>query len=464
MKTYKDPTASTSARVDDLMARMSFAQKIDQITCLVTITPDIPNFKDYVPNGIGNVGAFTVASDARQIAEYAYRLQKFLVEETELGIPALIHCETAAGAQFTEANVFPCAIAQGATFDPDKIGRMASMIKEQMYAVGFRQALSPVFDVARDARWGRMTETYGEDPTLTAAMGSAFVQGLQDMDDRTRGIASTAKHFVGHGVTEGGLNMARNPVTERELEEVHCKPFQAAITEGGLMGVMNSYCALNGEPVACSEKLLTGLLRDRLGFAGIVVSDYISIDRIVDPFCVAATFEEAGVKALKAGLDVEYPRPKGYTYALQAAVERGDIDMATIDRAVRRVLTAKFTLGLFEQPYPDREMLARVLHTEAADTLNMTLATEAVTLLKKRPRPAAAFARRAKDRRDRPPRGQRAQLLRAFQLPRRAGYDHEPRGGRAGVGGARADRIRRETAIRRADTRNHAAGGEAHPR
>jgi len=382
MKTYKDPTASVSARVDDLMARMTFEQKIDQITCLVTITPDIPNFKDLVPNGIGNVGAFTVANDAQEIAEYSYRLQKFLVEETELGIPALIHCEAAAGAQFTEANVFPCAIAQGSTFDTEKIGQMASLIKEQMYAVGFRQALSPVFDVARDARWGRITETYGEDPTLTAAMGSAFVRGLQDMQDRTRGIASTAKHYVGHGVTEGGLNMGRNLVTDRELEEVHCKPFQAAITEGGMMGVMNSYCSLNGEAVACSKKLLTDLLRGRLGFTGMVVSDYISIDRLVDPFCVAATYEEAGIKALKAGLDVEYPRPKGYTYALKDAVARGDIDMATIDLAVRRVLTAKFSLGLFEQPYPDREMLKRVLHTQEADTLNLTLAKEAVTLLK----------------------------------------------------------------------------------
>lgn len=382
MKTYMNPTASVQDRVRDLMERMSFEQKVDQITCLVTITPDIPDFREYVPNGIGNVGAFTVASSAQEIAEYSYRLQKFLVEETELGIPALIHCEAAAGAQFTEANVFPCAIAQGSTFDPEKVGKMASMIKDQMYAVGFRQALSPVFDIARDARWGRITETYGEDPTLTAAMGSAFVRGLQDMEDRTRGIAATAKHYVGHGVTEGGLNMGRNLVGERDLEEIHCKPFQAAISEGGLMSVMNSYCSMNGEPVACSRRLLTTLLRERLGFTGFVVSDYISIDRIVDPFHVAATFEEAGVKALSAGLDVEYPRPKGYTYRLREAVERGELEMAVIDQAVERVLTAKFELGLFEQPYPDRDMLSRVLHTPKADELNLTLAKEAVTLLK----------------------------------------------------------------------------------
>lgn len=176
--------------------------------------------------------------------------------------------------------------------------------------------------------------------------------------------------------------MGRNLVGERDLEEIHCKPFQAAISEGGLMSVMNSYCSMNGEPVACSRRLLTTLLRERLGFTGFVVSDYISIDRIVDPFHVAATFEEAGVKALSAGLDVEYPRPKGYTYRLREAVERGELEMAVIDQAVERVLTAKFELGLFEQPYPDRDMLSRVLHTPKADELNLTLAKEAVTLLK----------------------------------------------------------------------------------
>ncbi len=379
---YKDPSASVSTRVDDLLSRLSFRQKIDQITCLVTITPEIPDFKRYIPDGIGNVGAFSVANNTREIAEYAYRLQKFLVEETEWGIPAFIHCEAAAGAQFTEADVFPSAIAQASTFDTDKIGHMAETIRKQMYAVGFRQALSPVLDISRDPRWGRVTETYGEDPTLTSAMGSAFVRGLQGMSDRRNGIACTAKHFVGHGMTEGGLNMARSVIGQRELEEVHCKPFQAAIAEGGLMSVMNSYCSFNGEPVACSKALLTDLLRTRMGFTGFVVSDYISIDRLVDPFCVAETYTQAGSLALNAGLDVEYPRPKGFTYELSEAVDRGEIDMETIDLAVRRVLTAKFELGLFEQPYPDFDMLAKVFHTPETDALNQSIAAEAVTLLK----------------------------------------------------------------------------------
>lgn len=381
MQRYKNSDLPIEERLDDLMQRMTFQQKIDQITCLVTIGSDIPDFHAYIPNGIGNVGAFTVADHVEKIVEYVMTLQKYLVEETPLGIPALIHCEASAGAQFTEANVFPSAIAQASTFDPSLVAQMTEIIRQQMLYVGFRQALSPVMDITRDPRWGRITETYGEDPTLTSAFATAFVKGLQT-DDLTKGIAATAKHFAGHGVTEGGLNMARNLVSERELQEVHCKPFQSAITEADLKSVMNSYCSINGEPVVGSRKMLTTLLRDQMGFAGFVVSDYISLDRMVDPFQVAETFEEAGIRAIQAGLDVELPRPKGFTGALEKAVADGRLDMATIDQAVRRVLRVKFELGLFENPYPDLASLKKTLHQPATDRLNETLAEESFILLK----------------------------------------------------------------------------------
>lgn len=381
MKKYKNANLPIEERLDDLLNRMTFEQKIDQITCLVTITPDIPDFKEYVPNGIGNVGAFTVSDNADAIVEYAYRLQKFLVEETPLGIPALIHCEASAGAQFTEANVFPSAIAQASTFNPDNIFEMAEIIRKQMLYVGFRQALSPVVDITRDPRWGRTTETYGEDPTLTAAMASAFVKGIQT-DDLKEGIIATAKHFVGHGITEGGLNMGRNLVSERDLLEIHCKPFQCAITEAGMQSVMSSYCSINGEPVVGSKKILTDILRGHMGFTGFVVSDYVSVDRMVDPFCVTDSFEDAGIRAISAGLDVEYPRPKGFTYEMKAAVEEGKLSMETIDEAVRRVLHAKFKLGLFENPYPNLKKLRETLHCKETDELNEKIAKESFILLK----------------------------------------------------------------------------------
>ncbi len=381
MDNYKNPVLSAEERTEDLLSRMTLEQKIDQLTCLVTIESEIPDFQKYVPDGIGHVGAFTTASCVEKIAEYVYSLQKFLTQETELGIPALIHCEASAGAQFTEADVFPSAIAQASTFEPDLIERMAEIIRRQMLQVGFRQALSPVVDIARDPRWGRVTETYGEDAALTSAMASAFVRGIQT-DDLREGIAATAKHYVGHGITEGGINMGRNMVSPRDLKEIHCKPFQSAITEAGMRGVMCSYCSMNGEPVVASKRLLTDILRDEMGFEGIVVSDYVAGDRLVVPFCVADSFEKAGNLAIQAGLDVEYPRPKGFTYQMKAAVEAGELPMEVIDRAVRRVLKLKFELGLFENPYPNVEALKKTLHCKDTEVLNEELAQKSFILLK----------------------------------------------------------------------------------
>lgn len=381
MENYRNTDLSVEERVEDLLGRMTFEEKIDQITCLVTITDQIPDFSRYIPNGIGNVGAFTVADNVDYIAEYAERLQRYLAEETRLGIPALIHCEASAGAQFTEADVFPSAIAQASTFDTEIIEKMADIIGKQMRCVGFHQALSPVLDIARDPRWGRMTETYGEDAALTSAMAAAFVKGIQ-RGDLKKGVLATAKHFAGHGITEGGLNMARNIVSERDMLEIHCKPFQCAITEADLRSVMNSYCSVNGEPVVGSKKMLTDILRGELGFKGFVVSDYLALDRLVDPYAVSENYGEAGIRAIRAGLDVEYPRPKGYTYRMKEAVESGKLSMSILDRAVQRVLTQKFELGLFENPFPDLEALKKSLHLKSADRLNEKLASESFVLLK----------------------------------------------------------------------------------
>lgn len=378
---YKNPECTTEERIEDLLSVMSFDQKIDQLTCLVTITDSIPNFSQYIPNGIGNVGAFTMADNVEMIAEYVDRLQKYQVNDTELGIPALIHCEASAGAQYTEANVFPSAIAQASTFDAGVIGEMFGIIRDQMHDIGFRQALSPVVDISRDPRWGRVSETYGEDPTLTAKFASVITRALQT-DDMKNGVAVTAKHFVGHGITEGGLNMGRNLVSDRDLREVHCKPFQCAITEGNLSAVMSSYCSLNGEPVSASRRLLTDILRKEMGFDGIVVSDYVALDRLLEPFHVADTYDEAGVRAINAGLTVEYPRPKAYTYNMKKAVEEGRVSLDTIDNAVRNVLRIKFDLGLFENPYPDLSSLKSRLHRIDTDTLNEKVAEESIILLK----------------------------------------------------------------------------------
>lgn len=378
---YKDASLPIEERVEDLMSRMSIQQKIDQISCLFTSGEGIPDFEKLIPEGIGNVGAMSVADSVEEIAEYSYRLQKHLIENTEFGIPALLHVEAISGGLFTGATAFPSAIGQASTWDPEIVGEMTDTIRRQMMAVGFRHALSPVLDICRDTRWGRLGETYGEDPTLAAAMGSAFVKGLQGDDDASA-IIATGKHFLGHGVSEGGLNMAQHLVSERLLLEVHGKPFQAAITQAGLMSVMNSYGMLNNEPIVSSKRLLTGLLRDEMGFDGVVVSDYISLDRLVDPFCTAATYTEAGIQGLKAGIDVEYPKPTCYNAGLIEAVEKGELAAEEIDKAARRVLTIKFRLGLFENPYPEREQIKTVFGKGVGNEVSLKMAQEVITLLK----------------------------------------------------------------------------------
>ena len=200
MEKYRNKDLPVEERVEDLLDRMTFEEKIDQITCLVTIADDIPEFENYIPNGIGNVGAFTVADTVEPIVEYADKLQKYLVNHTRLGIPALIHCEASAGAQFTEADVFPSAIAQASTFDTEVVGEMTDIIRKQMYYVGFRQALSPVVDITRDPRWGRITEAYGED-----ASAQAIEEFKEDIEEGNVMVLSAAERarcstYISHGI------------------------------------------------------------------------------------------------------------------------------------------------------------------------------------------------------------------------------------------------------------------------
>ena len=267
--------ANVEKRVEDLLSKMTMAEKINQLCCLQLTDDGSKDFANIHDEGIGNISAFFLPKMAdesvNEVAELAKRIRKVqehIVRKTRLGIPALFHCEAVNGAVFAEATAFPSAIGQASTWDPSLVNEMAGQIRLQVRAVGYQQVLSPVFDISRDPRWGRLTETYGEDETLAAAMAVAYVSGLQG-DVQKPGLVATGKHFVGHGVTECGLNAGQNPITERELREVHCKPFQAAISKANLLSVMNSYCSINREPIVSSRRILTGLLREELGFSGI---------------------------------------------------------------------------------------------------------------------------------------------------------------------------------------------------
>ncbi|HEY8545814.1 MAG TPA: glycoside hydrolase family 3 N-terminal domain-containing protein, partial [Acidimicrobiales bacterium] len=243
------------------------------------------------------------------------------------------------------------------------------------------QGLSPVLDVGRDPRWGRTEETFGEDPYLVGRMGVAFVRGLQG-DDPATGVIATAKHFVGYGASEGGLNWAPPHIGPRELREVHLLPFEAAVREGGVRSIMHAYNELDGIPLAADRDLLTGVLRDEWGFEGTIVSDYFAVRQLAEYHRVAADAEDAALLALDAGIDVELPGTDCFGDPLRQAVQRGRVSVARIDAAVTRVLRQKFELGLFEQPYVDPEAAAAAVDTPAHRELAREVARRSLVLLR----------------------------------------------------------------------------------
>jgi beta-glucosidase len=317
------------------------------------------------------------------IAKTVNAIQRYLVTETRLKIPAIFHNEALNGVVAPHFTAFPTPIGLAATWDPEAVEEMAGIMRRQMRAVGLLHALAPVMDVARDARWGRVTETYGEDPYLVGAMSVAFTRGLQG-DDLRNGVIACAKHFLGYAVTEAGQNMAATAVGARELYDVYARPFEAAIRRAGLAGVMVSYSEFDGVPIHVSRAVLTGLLRGRMGFTGTVVSDYAGVGWAQTRQLVAAAAEEVGTLALAAGLDVELPSVQCYGEVLAKAVRSGKVPESQLDESVRRVLRDKFALGLFDDPYvPDDpvEIRARARAGEG-DDLSRRLAAASVTLLK----------------------------------------------------------------------------------
>ena len=334
-------------------------------------------------DGIGHVSALGLIGHKtpEEIAKAVNAIQRYLVTETRIGIPAIFHNEAMSGVVAPQFTAFPTSIGLAATWDPDAVEEMAGIIQRQMRSVGMLQALAPVMDVARDARWGRVSETYGEDPYLVSAMSVAYTRGLQG-NDLTQGVLATAKHFVGYAVTEGGQNMAATAVGPRELYDVHARPFEAAIRLAGLATVMPSYSEFDGVPISASHAVLTDMLRGKMGFTGTTVSDYVAVGFLHNRQNVAATPEEAGVLALAAGMDVETPNVYGYGEVLAKAVRDGKIAEEMLDRSVRRILRDKFALGLFENPYVAEDAAEiRAVAGEGTD-LSRRLAAESVTLIK----------------------------------------------------------------------------------
>ena len=384
---FRDPALPVADRVERLLDQMTLEEKIAQLgsAWVFQLIEDgrLADSKahELLGKGLGHVTRISGASNLRAVeaARLANEIQRFLLEETRLGIPAIVHEEICSGLMARDSIVYPQAIGVASTWQPGLVREMGAVVGRQMRAVGAHHGLSPVLDVARDPRWGRTEETYGEDPYLVARMGTAFVEGLQGMD-LTKGVAATAKHFVGYSASEGGLNWAPPHVGRRELSEVYLHPFESVV-RAGVASVMNAYSELDGIPCGADRELLTGLLREDWGFGGTVVADYFSVRQLESYHQVAVDASDAARTALIAGIDVELPGTDCYGEPLLAGLQSGRIDLGLVDTAVRRVLTSKFELGLFETPYVNVDLVADFIDTRDERALARLIAEKSIVLL-----------------------------------------------------------------------------------
>ena len=356
---WADASRPLADRVEALLAAMSLDEKLAQLASVWigaelgggNVAPMQEAFANPAPveeAGAHGLGHFTrpLGTSPVDPVEGARRLAGFqeeLIERTRLGLPAIAHEECLTGFTTFGATVFPTPLGLAATFDPAGVERMTRAIGESMRAVGVHQGLSPVLDVVRDYRWGRVEETMGEDPYLVGMIGSAYVRGLE-----SAGVVATLKHFVGYSASDAARNHAPVSMGPRTLRDVMLVPFEMALREGGARSVMNSYSEIDGLPAAADPALFTGVLRDEWGFEGTVVSDYWAIAFLQIMHRVAADSGEAGALALEAGIDVELPHVRCYAEPLAEAVRSGRVPESLVDRAARRVLRQKGELGLLD--------------------------------------------------------------------------------------------------------------------
>ncbi|WP_236683561.1 glycoside hydrolase family 3 protein [Demequina aurantiaca] len=339
---------------------------------------EVPPFEEFAKNGLGQLtrifGTHPVepAAGAKALME----TQRWLKTNTRLGIPALSHEECLTGLAAWKATTFPTPLAWGASFDPDLVGEMSAAIGDSMVRLGIHQGLSPVLDVIRDARWGRVEECIGEDPYLVGSIGSAYVKGLEGA-----GIIATLKHFVGYSNSRAGRNLAPVHAGPREIADVLLIPFEMAVLDAGVRSVMNSYAEIDGVPVAADPKLLTGLLRDRWGFEGTVVADYFAFQFLRDLHGVAEDFADAGRQALAAGIDIELPTGRTLRQPMVDAINAGDVDIAIVDRALERVLLQKASIGLLDATFEEDAPTDIDLDPAEHRAIAARLAEESVVLL-----------------------------------------------------------------------------------
>lgn len=382
---YLDPVLSPEERANDLLDRMSLDEKMGQINCLFPGLTLQDRDRAACKHGIGQVSTLFMRemTSLEQAAAWQREIQQTVMAQSEHHIPATFHMEGLCGAYLQGAASFPSGIGRGSTFDPELEEKIGAVVARQELACGITQVLAPVLDISRDSRLGRQGETYGEDPTLAAAMGTAYVQGVQGQCVAGRKAENEAKHFLGFHASMAGIHGTNVEMGERQLAEVYAKPFQAAITRAKLRGVMPCYCSVNGIPISTSRHFLTDWLRGQMGFDGVVGADYSAIANVYSAQHVGEDVTEAGMMALEAGLDIEQQNCVGYNETMKQRFASGEADIEVLNTAVRRVLTAKFRMGLFEHPFAltGTELVAAFQPDSDAETM-LRAAKESIVLLK----------------------------------------------------------------------------------
>jgi beta-glucosidase len=395
---YKSAQLPVEQRVADLLDRMTLEEKVAQLVCIWQERPQAKPQTDFstdrgelspekaqlvMKNGIGQIARQRERKDPREAALFANSVQKWLKENTRLGIPAMFHDEILHGLMAPKGTSFPTPISLASSWDTDLISRVFTAAALETRARGSHIVLGPNLDLLREPRWGRSEETYGEDPYLVSRMGVAAIKAIQGKGPTVDNehVMATAKHFAAHGQPEGGTNIAPANFSERVLRESFLPSFEAAVKEAGVMSVMPSYNEIDGVPSHKNKWLLEQLLRQEWGFDGLVASDYYAIPQMMDLHHVAADKAEAARLALEAGVDIELPDPDCFKLLTQL-VKEGKVSEATLNKAVARNLKAKFLLGLFENPFVDPDRAARVTNSTAHRELAAEAARRSIVLLK----------------------------------------------------------------------------------
>lgn len=396
---YRDPKLSVEERVADLLARMTLEEKVAQLEGAWQNRnfPQNQNrfFIDekraFLPdraavllkNGLGEMSRPSEERGPRAMAEFTNTMQKWMKENTRLGIPILFHEECLHGHAALKGTSFPAAIGLASTWDETLVHDVFTAVASEVRARGAQQCLAPVLDLAREPRWGRTEETYGEDPYLVSHIGVAAIRGFQGNGptiDKSH-VLATAKHFAVHGQPEGGTNVAPGNYSERVIREYFLKPFEAAVKEGHVRSVMASYNEIDGIPSHSNKHLLDDILRHEWGFSGLLVSDYFGITELRTTHHVVGSNEAAAKLALDSGVDVELPFADAYP-SLIDQINQGKASESEVNRSVARILRAKFVAGLFDDPYVDPSNAEKITNSPEHQQLALKAAHEAIILLK----------------------------------------------------------------------------------